>query len=151
LTEAKRGQDLSKPAVRRRVVGEAARVVRFGVVGALATSVYFLASVAMVEVVSLPPVAASTIGQICSAIVSYFGHAIYSFRVRRDHSRHGTRFLIIAAATFGLNVVVTWFLTDILRLQYWIAFAVVVVMIPTVNYFANRFWVFGGAVDGRTL
>jgi putative flippase GtrA len=143
-------QSTAKTAWHSPAVGEVARVARFGLVGALATAVYFLTSVAMVEVAGLRPVVASVVGQACSAFVSYFGHATYSFRARRDHLRHGGRFLAVAAATFGLNVLVTWFLTEIMPVPYWIAFAAVVVMIPTVNYLANRFWVFGGAIDGGT-
>jgi putative flippase GtrA len=120
-------------------------------VGALATAVYFLVAIVMVEAVGLRPVIASVVGQSFSALVSYFGHTIYSFRVRQAHLRHGARFLVIAAATFGLNVIVTWLLTEIVRVPYWIAFTAVVVMIPTVNYLANRFWVFGGAIDGRAV
>jgi putative flippase GtrA len=68
---------------RSKVVGEVARVARFVLVGMLAAAVYFLASVAMVEIAGLRPVVASVVGQVCSAFVSYFGHAIYSFKACR--------------------------------------------------------------------
>jgi putative flippase GtrA len=138
-------------AGRSPVVGEVARVARFGLVGVVSTAVYFLLSVAMVELASLRPMGASVIGQIGAGIVSYLGHVIYSFRVRRDHRRHGWRFVVIAAATFGLNVLLIWLLTEVAQLPYWIAFASLVVMIPTINYIGNRFWVFRGAIDGRSI
>lgn len=132
-----------------RVSVEFARLVRFGIVGIIVTAVYFSTSVAMVEAVGLPPVAASVIGQIFAVGVSYFGHAEISFRVEHNHRRHAWRFLVTAAATLCLNIFVTWFLTDMMRLPYLIAFCVIVVLIPAINFTCNRFWVFKGGIDKR--
>lgn len=128
---------------------EFARLVRFGVVGMVATIVYFSSSIAMVEVVGLPPVAASVVGQLCAIGISYFGHAAFSFRVEQDHNRHAWRFLVTSAGTFGVNILVTWLLTNVMHLPYLIAFSVIVVLIPSINYTCNRFWVFKGGLDTR--
>ena len=103
----------------------------------------------MVEVVGLPPVAASVIGQLSAIGISYFGHAVFSFRVEHDHQTHAWRFLVVAVGTFSLNIVVTWFLTEMMHLPYLIAFGVIVVLIPSINYTCNRLWVFKGGIDKR--
>ena len=103
----------------------------------------------MVEIVGLPPVAASVVGQLCAIGISYFGHAVFSFKVDHDHPRHAWRFMVVAIGTFGLNISVTWFLTDMMQITYLIAFGVIVVLIPSINYTCNRFWVFKGGIDKR--
>jgi putative flippase GtrA len=121
---------------------ELGRIIRFGFVGIAATVVYTGTSLAGIEVFGLPPVAASVLGQVVSTFVSYFGHAIFSFRVEPSHRLYLIRFLLICVLTFALNVIVTWLIADVLGLSPRIAIAVVTVLIPITNYLANRFWVF---------
>jgi putative flippase GtrA len=64
---------------------EIGRVARFGIVGVFATIVYVCASFLAIDVLALSPVVGSIVGQAASAAVSYFGHAMYSFRVEIDH------------------------------------------------------------------
>jgi putative flippase GtrA len=52
------------------------------------------------------------------------------------------RFLLIAIATFSINIGVTWLLTSVLGSSHRISIAVVTVLIPITNYLCNRFWVF---------
>ncbi len=121
---------------------ELGRIIRFGFVGIAATVVYVGSSFAGIEVFGVPPVAASVLGQVLSTFVSYFGHAVFSFRVEPSHQLYLMRFLLISVLTFALNIIVTWLIADALGLSPRIAIAVVTVLIPIANYLANRFWVF---------
>jgi putative flippase GtrA len=121
---------------------ELGRIIRFGFVGIAATVVYTGTSFAGIEVFGIPPVAASVLGQVVSTFVSYFGHALFSFRVEPSHRLYLLRFLLISVLTFAPNVIVTWLIADALGLSPRIAIAVVTVLIPITNYLANRFWVF---------
>src|SRR5688572_20981874 len=118
------------------------RIFRFGIVGIAATAVYAVTTLLAVEIAGLRPVLASIVGQVAAAGVSYFGHAIYSFTVELDHRTYLWRFLIIAALTFGMNVLVTWLLTDVVEMSYRTVLVIVTIMIPVTNYLCNRFWVF---------
>lgn len=121
---------------------ELGRIIRFGVVGIGATLVYAVVTAAGNEALGIKPVLASIIGQAASTAVSYFGHALFSFRVKTNHQTYLWRFLVIAAFTFALNGAVTWLIADVLKLSPRIAIATVTVLIPIVNYVCNRFWVF---------
>jgi putative flippase GtrA len=118
------------------------RVIRFGLVGILATSVYAVATFVAVEFFYFTPVIGALLGQATSALVSYFGHAMYSFRVDLDHRTFLWRFFLIGIVTVGINVGTTWVLTEAIGFSYRIAIVVVTVLIPVTNYLCNRYWVF---------
>lgn len=133
---------------------EIGRIARFGIVGIVATFVYVAATFVAVELLELAAVSASIVGQLTSTAVSYFGHALYSFRVHTDHRTYLWRFLVVAAVTFGLNGFVTYALTEIGGVSYRVSVIVVAILIPLTNYACNRFWVFRSglqpAVPGLT-
>lgn len=133
------------------LIVEFARLVRFGIVGVIATLVYFSTTFVAIEAFALTPVRASIVGQVTAMGVSYFGHSLFSFAVKTDHRTYLWRFLVIAALTFTMNGVVTWLLTDVLRVYYPIAVGIVGLLIPLTNYVCNRFWVFmPGLRDSRS-
>lgn len=121
---------------------EIGRIFRFGIVGIAATVTYACATFAAVEWFAFSPVIASILGQLIAGGVSYFGHALYSFRVRSDNGVFRRRFVVIAIVTFATNGLVTWLLTDVMGVSYRISIAIVTVLIPITNYLANRLWVF---------
>lgn len=121
---------------------EGRRIIRFGIVGIVSTAVHAGTALFAVEIIGLHPVFASIIGQAVAGVVSYFGHALYSFTVKLDHRTYLWRFLVIGVFTFGLNAFVTWLLTDIIMISYRVAIILVTILVPVVNYLCNRYWVF---------
>jgi putative flippase GtrA len=121
---------------------EIGRLVRFGLVGALATLVYMAATFAAVNFLLLPAVGASILGQLTSASVSYFGHLFFSFGVESDHRTYLWRFFAVAVLTFSLNGLITHLLTGVIGVDYRVSILVMAVVIPATNYLCNRFWVF---------
>lgn len=138
------GRDLPKLSA---LLIELGRIARFGIVGVVVTLVYVATTFIAVEFMGLAAVSASMVGQVASTSVSYFGHASFSFGVEADHRMYLWRFLIVAAVTFGLNVLVTYLFTDVMDLNYQISIAFIAILIPLTNYFCNRFWVFRSGVD----
>jgi putative flippase GtrA len=86
------------------------------------------------------PVLASVAGQFVSIGVAYYGHAVFSYRVKPERS-YFVRFLVISAILFALNIGVMWFLTR-LGLSYKVAIVALAVAIPLANFLLTRFWVF---------
>jgi putative flippase GtrA len=124
------------------LIHEAGRIIRFGIVGIAATAVYASSAFLAIEALHVPPVRGSVIAQLAATGVSYFGHTLYSFRVKLDHRTYLWRFVLIAAVAFAVNVAVTWLLAEALGLSYRVTIAAVTILIPIVNYVCNRFWVF---------
>jgi putative flippase GtrA len=136
----------------RKITTEGGRIIRFGLVGVCATLVYILVSIIANENLRIAPVPTSILAQASSFAVSYFGHTVYSFRVKSDHSLFLWRFALITGLTFVLATSMTWLIADVGRLSPRIAVAVVAVLIPLVSYLCNRFWVFApGLVSSPKL
>jgi putative flippase GtrA len=121
---------------------EFSRIVRFGIVGIVATLVYAAATLLAIEILHMTAVPASIIGQLTATGVSYFGHSMFSFAVKTDHKTYFVRFLLILLLTLALNSFVTWLLTDFWRISHRISVAIVTILIPLVNYICSRYWIF---------
>ena len=135
----------------QNLLGEAARLFRFCLVGICVTLSFLFASTVANEVFGFPPVLATIVGQIAAIGISYIGHSSFSFRVRTDHSTYLWRYLVIVVLSFGIAVGLTWLITDLMGFSPRIATAVVAVLIPIISYLCNRLWVFspGLAPAGR--
>jgi putative flippase GtrA len=121
---------------------EIGRLVRFGIVGTLAATVYAFVTFAIDSTGLTNAVSATIVGHFAAGFVSYFGHLRFSFAVDPDHRIFLWRFFIVAAAMFVMNITITWLFTSLLGISYVIAIATVAVLIPMFNYLCNRHWVF---------
>jgi putative flippase GtrA len=129
---------------------EFGRLMRFGIVGVLASLVYAGVTFFIVESGIGKPVVATIVGQLCAALVSYFGHQRFSFAVASTHSTFVWRFIVIFGLTFAMNISITWLFTAKFGISPRVTIGVVTVLIPVTNFFCNRFWVFRpGLVQSR--
>jgi putative flippase GtrA len=121
---------------------ELQRIGRFGLVGVAATLVYAASFALSVKELGVSAVIGTTIGYLLSTIISYFGHQGFSFAVSADHADYLPRFAVLSVSSYGINVGMVAVIVDILQFPYQVAVAVLTVLIPIINYFLNRFWVF---------
>jgi putative flippase GtrA len=128
---------------------EIGRLFRFGLTGIAATLAYAGSTIVLVKYGSLGPVSAAIVGYLVGAMVSYFGHLHFSFRVEPNHARFVWRFVLTAAITFPATIIVTYLITDVLHWSYQIAIAVVTLLNPAIGYFCFRFWVFFPSRNAR--
>src|SRR5688572_22232236 len=126
----------------REFLFEGGRLVRFGIVGTLAGAVYAGITFSIVAAGLGGAVTATIIGHLAAGFVSYFGHLRYSFAVEPVHHVYLWRFIAIAVMAFAANILTTWSFTAFLKVSYVYSIAVVMVLIPIVNYLCNRFWIF---------
>jgi putative flippase GtrA len=120
---------------------ELGRLIRYGITGALVACFYLGVVAGAVEEFTIPPVAASVLGQIVTITVGYYAHASFSFGVEPD-SLNFIRFVFIAITSIFLNIAVMWVLNVLLNLSYVVAISTVIVLLPLYNYLCNRYWVF---------
>jgi len=121
---------------------ELLQLVRFGVVGAGVAICYAAITFSIVWSGLGSPIAATIIGHITASLLSYFGHLYFSFGVDPNHRVFLGRFAVLTAATFALNVALTWVLVSTFHAAYQITILVVTIAIPAASYLLNRFWVF---------
>lgn len=118
------------------------RVVRFGLAGIVATLAYFLLTNALVLVARMPPVAASVCAYLLSLGISYLLQSRFTFRVNTDSADQVARFVITSVAGLLVSWCVMAIAVDVLSWSYFVGTAVICVLIPLVNYFVFRGWVF---------
>lgn len=115
--------------------------VRFGFVGLAATLTYLIASL-LADGAGAQPFAANLVGYLASVFVSYFGHALVTFRIVPRHSFHGPRFAAISLATFALTNAIVFAVVEVLELSFPIAALSIALAIPVFTWAVSRWWVF---------
>ena len=77
-----------------------------------------------------------------AALVAYFGHIYFSYRVQADHKRMVLRFLGLLGLNFVQTVVLTWLLYDLFKVGYSLTSVIVGISSPLVSYPIGKWWVF---------
>jgi putative flippase GtrA len=120
-----------------------ARLGRFGMVGVVATFIYFaITTILGRPPIGMDPLAANTLGVAASLSVSYFGHHRYTFRMLGEHERYLPRFLIVMAGLFLLSTVAMAIARYVWVLDHSLVTASIAVCCPFVSYLLNLLWTF---------
>ena len=117
------------------------RLVRFGLVGALATGIQYLVLVGLVRWVGMWPPAASAVGFVTSAAGNYVLNYHFTFRSQHRHGPAAAKFLILATVGLVLNVVLMQVLVDA-GWHYLLAQVCVTVVVFLWNFVGNSLWTF---------
>jgi putative flippase GtrA len=125
---------------RRRTL--ATQFMSFAGVGALATLLQYLVLVLLVYADILNAVAASAVGYIAGALLSYWLNYHYTFRSTSDHARSMAKFAIVACAGLVLNTAIMAGLTSGLHWHYLLSQVLATGIVLIWNFAANRAWTF---------
>jgi putative flippase GtrA len=115
--------------------------VRFIGVGSLAT----LAHVGMALLANLlgaAPLAANTIGFLCSATVSYLGNFYWTFASASEHRQSIGRFAAMCALAFSLTTAIAYVVQSVLAWPFAVALLLMIATVPPMNFLLGRLWVF---------
>lgn len=110
-----------------------AQIMKFGVVGILATLLDYVVMIVLTEVFGVPPVASSTISFSISVVFNYLASMRYVFSHREGMSRRREFiiFLVLSIIGLGINAALMWAGTELAGIDYRIVklFATAVVMV----------------------
>src|SRR5262245_22640515 len=129
------------------LIAEFWRLIRFSLVGAIATVVYVLAAMLAVERLGFGPMVGATVGFCASFAFSYVGHFHFTFAVPGRYRDYVVKFGLSSIASFLSSTTVMWVATKLVGVDYRIALIAVAIIIPICSYLVNRFWVFLHPVD----
>jgi putative flippase GtrA len=115
------------------IFGVVRRLVRFGLVGTLATATYFLLMLLLIDVLHSAVRWAHVAALGAGLLVSYAGHHSFTFERRRDHLRYFTRFCIVSAILFLVSSLFVWEVTAKAAMSAEMAAAVVTVAYPPLS------------------
>ena len=119
---------------RGRPGGRLSKLLRYALIGGIATLVHAVILWVFVTFVDLRPSLATILGFLAAFSVSYFGHYYFTFQSTESHRRALPRFLAIALSGAVLNWLIFVVVYDGLRMDYWIAFLIAVIVVPIFVY-----------------
>lgn len=125
-----------------------AGLLRFGLMGGLATSVYFAIAIGLHQT-GLGPNTTSAIAIAISVVVSFVVQSRVTFQTGRFEPKEAGRFLVVGL--IGLTVSRVVISTVHLRAEqpFWVAALVVCLVVPITNFTAMNFWVFASDRGGQ--
>jgi putative flippase GtrA len=118
-------------------------MIRYGLVGVLASVVHALFSLVLHEWLDVEPLLAHACGFTAGLFTAYLGHYHYSFRDDGAHRSRFPRFVITALIGFALHQGGVWWLVNQLDWDYSTrALPVLMLTVPGVTFLLSKFWVF---------
>lgn len=128
-----------------------AQIMKFGVVGILATLLDYVVMIVLTEVFGVPPVVSSTISFSISVVFNYLASMRYVFSHREGMSRRREFiiFLVLSIIGLGINAALMWVGTELAGIDYRIVklFATAVVMVW--NFVSRKVLLDGSGNSGR--
>ena len=118
------------------------RILKFAVIGALATGVQFALMAAFVELFKLHPVPASAIAFTLSALLNYRLNHSLTFGGTARHSSALPRFMVIAVVGLLLNSTIMVLAYSVMGLHYILAQVAATAVVFLWSYTGNRLWSF---------
>lgn len=122
-----------------------AQATRFGLVGLAATGLHFCLALLFIRL-GIHPLLANFLAFCGAFILSYLGHAHWSFR-DQDHSRHSSlkRFMIISGMGFLVNESLFAILLARTHLPHEFALALTLATVAGATFLLSRHWAFASA------
>ncbi len=119
---------------RSKLTRLAGRLLRFTAIGLTATLVHAVVLATSVSSASLRPSHATVLGFLAAVNVSYFGHYYFTYRSREPHVKAAMRFAVIAFVGAVSNWLLFVIINEAMGLNYWIAFAATIVIVPAILF-----------------
>jgi putative flippase GtrA len=114
---------------------------RFVGVGSLATVVHVGAAF-LSNLFGAPPLAANTIGFLCSVTASYLGNFYWTFSGVAGHRQSLGRFAAMCGFAFAVTTGIAYVVQAFLGWPFAAALLLMIVTVPPMNFLLGRLWVF---------
>jgi putative flippase GtrA len=128
----------SSPSLRNLAL----QYVRFASVGTAATAVHVILFIALIELLQSSAVMANLAAFGAALLLSFVGHAQWTFCHRGQRRSALRRFTIVAVFGLGLNSMIAYGIADRLGWPYACAIVLMVTVTPVVLFLISRFWTF---------
>ena len=116
------------------------RSARFALVGVAATVMHGGTLGLLSGPAQVPPLAANTLALFASAMLSYLGHRSFTFRSTTMHAKSLMKFLAQLAGSWLVTSAIAVALIPVIG--GWPVSAVIVVLVPCLNYLVYARWTF---------
>ena len=117
------------------------KLLRFGLVGGVATGIQYLILVVLVHAVGMPAPVASEIGFVVSAFGNYLLNYHFTFRSRRPHGPAAAKFMVLVAVGLAINFALMQVLIGA-GVYYLLAQVCATAVVFLWNFVGNSLWTF---------
>jgi putative flippase GtrA len=114
---------------------------RFIGVGSLSTFLHVTAAF-LANLLGAPPLAANTIGFLCSATTSYLGNFYWTFAGAAEHRQSLGRFAAMCGLAFAVTTAIAYVVQAVLDGSFAVALLLMLLTVPPMNFLLGRVWVF---------
>jgi putative flippase GtrA len=118
------------------------QLIRFLMVGGVATAVQYLVLAILVETGLADAPISSTIGFVLSAGLNYWLNYHFTFGSNAEHRSAILKFATVTSVGLTLNYALMYLLVSILGIHYLLAQVSATMMVLVWNFTANRVWTF---------
>lgn len=118
----------------------ALHLIKFLIVGGMATGLQFALLILFVEIFHLPAVAASASAYGSSAVFNYLLNYYFTFNSNKSHTEAFSQFVIVVAIGLCINTISFTLFSKVLH--YFVAqiFATLITLIS--NFLLHKYWIF---------
>lgn len=124
-----------------RLWAELNRILRFGMVGIVATAIHTGVALAMLPTVG-SLFLANLVGFLVAFVFSFLGQALWTFQIRVGRRAAAMRFFVVSGGSFLFSNLVLTAAKASGILPDWAALVVAIAVIPVCNFIAARLWAF---------
>jgi len=123
------------------------QLLRFGVVGAIASITHVGVFVVLIEAFEMPPLSSNFFAFCVAFTCSYLGHFHWTFRKTGRQQAPGwntplPKFLVVALTGLLLNTLAVWTVVDALGQPYGYAVVLMLTVVPASLFLLSKLWAF---------
>lgn len=119
-----------------------AQMSRFAGVGVVATVLHVGTALYVQSQFGMKPLLSNLAGFTVAFGFSYAGHALVTFCVAGNHTRHMGRFFVVSVLGLALSSTITLVFHQVLEAPFSLAMAAVALCVPGFSFVASRKWAF---------
>ncbi len=122
--------------------GAFGQLIRFGLVGGVATLTYIASQAILIRWLGLHILVGTSMSLLISVTVSYLGHHRFTFNAVGDHRSFASRFVIVTAVLIIASNALAYLCSELLPVDDFVASLSVTPFYPIASYILNKYWVF---------
>jgi putative flippase GtrA len=116
--------------------------LNFAAIGAVGTVGHYTTLVICVELLTIRPLIASTLGFVVGAVINYFLNYHLTFRSRKKHTEALPKFMLAATVGMFINMAIMSLALNVLMLYYLFSQVLATLLVLIWNFVINKIWTF---------
>lgn len=117
------------------------QVLRFAGVGVVATAIHIFSALCVKGLFDITALSANFAGFSVAVLVSFIGHAKFTFRVDEPNRQHLRRFLFLSLTSLLISSTITAAATSI-GASFAVAMLCVGIVVPAASFLGSKYWAF---------